>query len=230
MARQEDSFWYDLGRGVGTVISVLPGSPKPPSDGHSRRPDPRRRSRSLARKSSESRERAAEPGLEILAGGITALVISALRGWTGGGRSSPSRLLRGAIAGAGAAGAIFAFRLLSGGDGSGKRGGEGDLVGDVADELLAGAGRGLIYATLLEPLLPGPAFLRGAAAGALDYAATPLGGIFSSLQSLSPIRRVPVISILLETGDAEDDSFLSFIAHGVLLGLLYGEPEADEES
>lgn len=133
------------------------------------------------------------------------------------------RMIRGALAGAAAAGALFAFRLLFRTE---RRDAEGTVadggVGDVVDELLAGAGRGLIYAALLAPHLPGPPVLRGAIVGTADYLAVPLGGVFSRLQALSPIRRVPVVSILLETGDAEDEPYLTFLAHGMLLGILYG--------
>jgi hypothetical protein len=224
MARRDDSFWYDLGRGIGTVISALPAPT-------TRRSTARSRARKVLRRSEGDRTGtvSADPMLEILTGGVTALVISTLRRLAKTRRPTPTRLLRGALAGAGAAGAVFAFRLLSGRAGRGGREGEAAEagVGDVVDELLAGAGRGLIYATLLEPYLAGPPLLRGAAAGTIDYVATPLGGIFSSLQALSPVRRVPVISILLETGDAENEAFITFLAHGILLGLLYGEGEAD---
>ena len=131
------------------------------------------------------------------------------------------RILRGAAAGVAAAGAVYAVRALA------RRGDEGDDGadrGELTDELLAGAGRGVLYAALLAPHLPGPPIVRGALAGTIDYFAAPLGGFFSALQPLSPIRRVPVISILLETGDAEEDPYLTFLLHGSLLGLLYGAP------
>jgi hypothetical protein len=221
MARRDDSFWHGLGRGIETVISALPA---PSTRGRTARSDrpktPRRPERS------EPRTRSSDPMLDLLAGGVTALVMSTLRSWSKARRPTSGRLLRGALAGAGAAGAIFAIRLLAGRSGGGR---SSAAVADMLDELLAGAGRGLIYATLLEPWLPGPPIVRGAAAGTIDYVATPLGGIFSSLQAFSPIRRVPVISILLETGDAEDESYLAFLAHGVLLGLLYGDAGAATE-
>ena len=90
--------------------------------------------------------------------------------------------------------------------------------------LLEGAGRGVLYAALLNPFLPGPPLLRGALAGSVDYLASPMGGLFSSLQHLSPIRRIPILSVLLETGDAEADPYLTFLLHGTILGLLYGSP------
>ena len=101
-------------------------------------------------------------------------------------------------------------------------GAQGD-PGDVAGELLAGAGRGLIYAALLEPWLPGPPLVRGALVGTADYLAAPIGGLFVRMQALSPIRRIPVISALLDVGGVRDEPFRLFLLEGVLLGLIYGD-------
>jgi hypothetical protein len=144
--------------------------------------------------------------------------------WSSGRRPRLTRILRGAAAGAGAAGILYAARVFL----ERTEANTDDPVREVADELLAGAGRGILYATLLDPYLPGPPVVRGTMAGTVDYLAAPIGGLFSKLQPLSPVRRIPVLSILLETGDAEDEPFLHFLLHGAILGLLYGE--SSEES
>jgi hypothetical protein len=141
-------------------------------------------------------------------------------------------LFRGAAAGAGAAGVVFAVDRFS--QNGGKPVGRDerpavDLIDDLIDRLLAGAGRGFVYAAILDPLLPGPPIVRGALAGTADYLALPLGGLFSRLQSFSPIRRVPVISALFDTGEARDDSYLTFLAYGLVLGLLYGDPPTESD-
>ena len=150
-------------------------------------------------------------------------------------RSTTSRsLARGAVAGASAAGALLLLRQLTARrterpapEGTGRAtaesmGAQGD-PGDVAGELLAGAGRGLIYAALLEPWLPGPPLVRGALVGTADYLAAPIGGLFVRMQALSPIRRIPVISALLDVGGVRDEPFRLFLLEGVLLGLIYGD-------
>ncbi|MEX0856093.1 MAG: hypothetical protein WD056_00860 [Gemmatimonadota bacterium] len=149
---------------------------------------------------------------------------TAVRNWARSRSPTFGRLARGAAAGAAAAGIVYAAKVFFSSDEDRAE----DSAGEVVDELLAGAGRGILYAALLQPYLPGPSILRGTLAGTADYLATPYGGLFSRLQEFSPVRRVPVLSILLETGDSEEGSFLTFVLHGALLGVLYGE-FSDEE-
>ncbi len=184
----------------------------------------------------------AEPGAglsgkaatSLLIGTLAALTLSLVHRSASRLKSTKSRsLARGAVAGASAAGALLILRLLTAPrtehpaqDGAEpgtmeRLGAEGD-PGDLADELLAGAGRGLIYAALLDPCLPGPPPLRGALVGTADYLTAPLGGLFARMQEFSPVRRVPVISALLDVGSVRDDPFRFFLLEGVLLGLIYG--------
>jgi len=159
-----------------------------------------------------------------VSGLLTALATSAVVQWSAGRRPSFGRLVRGAAAGAGAAGVLYAARVFL----ERSEPEDDDPVREISDEILAGAGRGVLYASLLDPLLPGPPVVRGALAGTVDYFTAPIGGLFSNLQPLSPVRRVPVISILLETGDADDDDYLRFLLHGIVLGILYGDPGDDD--
>ncbi len=153
-----------------------------------------------------------------LAAASSALLAKGAKRWARSRRPRFHRLLRGAVAGAGAAGIVMALRVVL----EDRDRGTDQPVRELVDELLAGAGRGVIYAALLEPYLPGPPILRGALAGTADYLASPWGGVFYPLQNLSPAGKLPVVSILLETGEAEDDPYLAFLVHGTALGLFYG--------
>lgn len=158
------------------------------------------------------------PLSEVLAPALSAAAGRALRRWTGSRRPSLARIARGALAGAGAAGVLYAYRRVI----------EDALDMDLTDELLAGAGRGVAYAAVLDPVIPGPPLVRGVVAGTVDYLLVPWGGLYSGLQKLSPARRIPVANALLETGDAEDDPYVQFLIYSVALALLHGNGPADE--
>jgi hypothetical protein len=134
-------------------------------------------------------------------------------------RPTPLRLLRGAAAGAGAAGIVYALRRFT--DDPGEL--------EFTDEVLAGAGRGVVYAAVLEPFLPGPPALRGALLGTMEYIMEPWGGAITHLQKLSPARKLPIVGALLETGDAEDDPYVSFLIYGIALGILYGDGDVSDD-
>ena len=157
----------------------------------------------------------------LVAGALTALAVSLVR--RAGARRAPvgrRSLAKGAVAGAGAAGALLLFRRLS--TRRTERTSDGGDSDSLTGELLAGAGRGLIYAALLDPCLPGSPPLRGALVGTAHYLAAPLGGLFARMQEFSPVRRVPLVSALLEVGTAPDAPFEDYLLEGVLLGLIYG--------
>jgi hypothetical protein len=158
-----------------------------------------------------------------LGAAASSLTRTSVQRWAKGRRPTFGRLLRGVAAGAGAAAILVAAKaILRRGDPESRGPAE-----DILDELLAGAGKGVLYAALLDPLLPGPPAAKGALAGTVDYLASPFGGLYSRLQPLSPIRKIPVVSILLETGDAEPDPYLVYLVQGALLGVLYGDPGED---
>lgn len=159
----------------------------------------------------------------LVTGALAALAVSLVR--RAAARRPPVRgrsLAKGAVAGAGAAGALLIVRLLWTRR-TERVSDDGDDSGDLAGELLAGAGRGLIYAALLNPCLPGSPPLRGALVGTAHYIAAPLGGLFVRMQEFSPVRRVPLVSALLEVGTAPDAPFQDYLLEGVLLGILYGD-------
>jgi hypothetical protein len=212
MPRDGGSFWYALGQTVEAATSFFSAP--------ARGPRPSKRPRPAEREPSPDGS-ALTP---VLSAVVSALAAAGAARLTSAGRPTVGRLLRGAAAGAGAAGILYSARVFLERDGAASD----SAARELADELLAGAGKGVLYATLLDPYLPGPPLVRGAVAGSVDYLTLPFGGLFSKLQSLSPVRRIPVLSILLETGDAEDDPFLIFRLHGAILGVLYGEPGDDD--
>jgi hypothetical protein len=55
--------------------------------------------------------------------------------------------------------------------------------------------------------------------------------LYSALEPLSPLRRVPVVSSLLEVRSESDDPYLVHLLNGILLGLLCGRaPGVNHES
>lgn len=212
MANDDPSPWYALGRAIGGAGGLLRALDSNPRHG-GEDPEPAAR----AGRGGGSGAPLPFPVTGGLAGAAGAVLLTALERWLGRRRPPFRRLVRGAAAGAGAAGILVGLRTLADRD---------DEV-DLLDELLAGAGRGVIYASLMEPFMPGPPILRGALAGTVDFLVSPAGGAFSHLQRLSPARRIPVVSVLLEAGDAEDDPYVAFLLYGAALGLLYGDPDDD---
>ena len=101
---------------------------------------------------------------------------------------------------------------------------------EVADALLAGAARGLLYASVIEPRLPGPTAVRGVLYASLEYAVSPFGGLTSLLGDRAPHRRIPLVEGLFEDYAVGDDSYVDHLAFGVALALLYGSEGADASS
>jgi hypothetical protein len=213
MANDDSSPWYVLGRALGSAGSLLSAFDSNPDTGEE---DPGAVAQSGGGGSPVPS--LPSPLTGSLVGAAGGILFTALERWLGHRRPPFRRLIRGAAAGAGAAGIVVALRALMDRD---------DEV-DLLDEILAGAGKGVIYASLMEPFMPGPPVLRGALAGTVDYLVSPAGGAFSRLQALSPARKIPLVSVLLEAGDAEDDPYLAFLLYGAALGILYGEPDEEE--
>ncbi|CAN5802905.1 hypothetical protein BH23GEM11_BH23GEM11_04790 [soil metagenome] len=151
---------------------------------------------------------------------LTAAGSTALKRWVGNRRPRVGRLLRGAAAGAGAAGLLAAYRALT------RQ--HQPASGELVDEIFSGAGKGVIYTAILDPLLPGPPLLRGAALGTAEYLAAPWGGLLRKISHLSPVERIPIVGALLDAGEAENDPFLAYLLFGVALGLLSGDDETED--
>jgi len=147
--------------------------------------------------------------------GAGSMLTRALSLWPG--RRTPGifRLFRAGVSGAAAAFLAELVRPALTGKPS-----DASLEEELTDILLAGAGRGLLYAALVEPRVPGPSLLQGAAYGSLEYALTPWGGLGKLAGSKAPQGKIPALSVLMQ--DRGDDELLvEHIAFGVALALLY---------
>jgi hypothetical protein len=101
---------------------------------------------------------------------------------------------------------------------------------ELGDALLAGAARGLLYASVLEPRLPGSAAVRGVLYGSLEYAVSPFGGLTTLVGDRAPHRRIPLLQGLFEDYALGEDSYLDHLAFGVALALLYGSDSGGASS
>jgi hypothetical protein len=135
--------------------------------------------------------------------------------WPGRGRPGLFGLGRAGAAGAGAAFLAELLRPVL----AGEKPANPD-ADDLTDVLLSGVGRGLVYAAIIEPRLPGPFYLRGSAYGALEWALTPWGGLEELAGPAAPHRKIPVLSTLLQ-GRKEEEELLEHLAFGIALALLY---------
>jgi hypothetical protein len=151
---------------------------------------------------------------QILAVGTGAVASKILGGLPGRKKPGTLRLARAAVAGAGAAAVLALFRSYI-----------APKDGDSADpmrEILAGAGRGIVYGSVLEPHLVGPSAMRGAMFAALEYAISPWGGLDGVLGAASPNRTIPILGALLGTDALEAESITEHLVFGSTLGILYG--------
>ncbi|NIP59368.1 MAG: hypothetical protein GWM92_13610 [Gemmatimonadetes bacterium] len=96
------------------------------------------------------------------------------------------------------------------------------LDGELAEALLSGAGRGLLYGGVVEPRIPGPPLVRGAVYGVTEYMLSPWGGLPRVLGPVSPHRRIPLVSDLVEPDQEGFRTFVDHLLFGVTLALLYG--------
>lgn len=204
MSKSPESIWFQLGYALESARRQVPR--RVPVD---ETPEPARTS-------------AVDQLLSAGTGIVTDRLLALLSGRTPG----TWRVARAALAGAGAA---FAMSLLRNPANRSSNG--GSPKDDAAADLLAGAGRGILYSTILEPRLPGSALLRGATFGVIEYVASPFGGLDGILGASSPRRTTPLLAALFTTADSAAGpaagsavgSLVEHIAFGATLGLLYGD-------
>jgi hypothetical protein len=151
----------------------------------------------------------------LLTAGAGSIVARALSLWPS--RKAPGvfRLFRAGAAGAAAAFLAELVRPVL----TGKKA-DSALEEELTDILFAGVGRGLLYAALVEPRIPGGPILQGAVYGGLEYALTPWGGLGELAGSKTPLGGIPALSVLLKDRGA-DEELVEHIAYGVALALLY---------
>ncbi len=199
--QQNEDLWYRLGYAVESARSRLPELGRGVKSGLPALSDP-------------DAHKLLEAFLAVGAGTLLARLFSA---WPARSRPGTARLLRAGTAGAAAAFLAELLRPLLTGKAL-----EGSLEEEIVDILLSGAGRGLLYAALVEPRVPGPPVLQGTAYGAIEYALTPWGGLEELAGKAAPQRRVPFLATLLRGRDQEEP-FLGHLAFGIVLALLYEE-------
>ena len=198
----EENLWYRVGYTLETVRNRLPtpidAKDSPPAEG----PAP----------ATDITGRVVDTLLTVGAGSLLTRVLSL---WPS--RKGPSlfRLFR--AGGAGAAAALLA-ELVRPVLTAKER--QGRLEQELTDILLTGAGRGLLYAALVEPRVPGPPLLRGTAYGGLEYLLSPWGGLGKVAGSKAPQGRVPALSVLLQDRGVDED-LIEHVAFGVALAVLY---------
>ncbi|MDA0329749.1 MAG: hypothetical protein O2958_12170 [Gemmatimonadetes bacterium] len=153
---------------------------------------------------------------DLMAAGIAMLVDRALAGW--GKRSEPgfTRLARAGMAGAAAALVVDLVRPLLRGQA------ELPVIDrETASRLVAGVGQGLVYASIVEPRVPGPAAVKGALYGSAEYAMDPMGGLAGLLGSHTPHGGLPVIGAVVDGLDRHDRAYLEHVVFGIALALIY---------
>lgn len=154
---------------------------------------------------------------QLLTAGLALIAGRALDLWRPRSRAGFARLLRAAAAGAGAALVLDLLKPLL----SGRRE-LGTLDAHTVDRVLAGLARGMVYASVLEPRLPGSPLLKGAIFGSAEYAARPAGGLAHLVRAHAPHARLPLFGDLLQGLDSHDRDYVEHLLFGILVGLLYG--------
>lgn len=152
----------------------------------------------------------------LAAGGARSLAGRLLRIWSPRERVGIVKLM---TAGASGAAAALLTELVT----PLTRPGSGETPGgeELALSVLEGVGRGLTYGGVVEPRLPGPAYLLGFVYGTAEYVAASWGGLPSLLRSASPHGKIPYLSGLLEPSEDEDRIYLEYVVFGLTLALLY---------
>jgi len=156
----------------------------------------------------------------LMLAAYTSLGVSVLKRWRPRHRAGFLDLIRGGAAGAAAALLVEILRpVILGAD---REDDDDELVRAV----LAGVGEGMVYAAAIEPRLPGPPSARGAAFGTASYMLAPLGGLTRLLRPLSPHRKLPGLSSLLEDGRSGERNYLETLVIGMAVAIFYGTADS----
>jgi len=200
----DETFWFRVGYALERARRLAPALPGPAAgDG----PDEDRELPS----ESDARLRA------LLVAGAGTLASRILKLWPGRRVPGVVSLTCAGISGVGAALLLELLRPLTDSEAPAAA-----LDEELAEALLSGAGRGLLYGGVVEPRLPGPPILRGAVYGVTEYMVSPWGGLTRILGPASPHRRLPLVSDLVEPSEEGSRTFVDHLLFGVTLALLYG--------
>ena len=162
-----------------------------------------------------------EPWEAAAALGATALLGRLLEALPGKRSPGALMLLRAGTAGVGAALMRELFRALRTGEPPSL-----PLERLARNAAVAGFARGLVYGSLVDPLIPGPSVVRGTVYGSLEYAAAPWGGLANLVGSRAPHRKVPFLADLLDDLDPDEDTLVDHLLFGIALAMLYGAAPA----
>jgi hypothetical protein len=221
---KNEELWYRIGYALETARQRIPdalpleaGTRKGEAKGRAPLPAAGEKIASVLRKAQGQPMDAASGKIldAFLTVGAGTVLTRLLSLWPGRRRPGLFRLLKAGAAGAAASFLAELVRPVLTGEKS-----PGTLEEELTDILLSGAGRGLLYAAIVEPRMPGPAILRGTTYGALEFALTPWGGLEELAGAAAPHRKVPVLSVLLQNR-GEEEQFLEHLAFGIALALLY---------
>ena len=207
---KKDDLWYRIGFALETARQRVPTSPAPA--GKLLKKSLKKRGRGKPAPLDEASHKLLEAFLSVGAGTVLTRLLAF---WPG--RRSPGLLGLGRAGAAGAAAAFLAELLRPALTGAKS---ESSIEDDITDILLSGAGRGLLYAAIVEPRIPGPSLIQGSTYGALEWALTPWGGLEELAGSAAPHRKIPILSVLLKGRKGEEDH-LEHLAFGIALALLY---------
>jgi hypothetical protein len=199
------SIWYHLGHALERARHT--GSTQPGAAGVGAR-----------RKKAEEKPHAAHlPSADdLLATGVALLVDRVLAHW---GQKNPpglSGLMRAGAAGAAASLLVDLVRPLVRGQPKLP-----SIDRATADRMLHGVAQGVLYGAVVEPRLPGPALLKGAAYASAEYWTDPMGGLAELLGAHAPHRHIPVLGEALDALGEQDQTYLEHLVFGIVLALIY---------
>lgn len=200
--KKKDDVWYRLGYALETARNRVPA----PAEVAKLTKAPRKRP------ADDVSNKVLDAVLAVGAGSVLTRTLSL---WPGRRRPGLFRLFRAGAAGAAAGFLAELIRPVLVGEKS-----QVALEEELTDILLSGAGRGMLYAAVVEPRIPGPSALQGAVYAALEYALYPWGGLEALAGNQAPHKKVPVLSVLFR-GRREEELFLQHLAFGLALALLY---------
>lgn len=158
----------------------------------------------------------------LVAAGAGAVLARVLGLWKPRWRPGVLGLLRGAAAGAGAA--VLGELLRPVIHGQVRVPAWGDALTEAS---LAGAARGVVYATAVAPRLPGPALFRGAVFGVAEHAISPWGGLSGLLGRHASRGSLPFLAGFFEEFAGKDDTLGDHLAFAMALAVLYGTGSDD---
>jgi len=205
----KNSIWYHIGHALERARHTEPARRAVPGLAE--------RKRTPDRAAKRSDDALAIPAAdELMAAGAAVVVDRVLATWSGRKAPGLTRLIRAGAAGAAAALLVDLVRPLV----TGARG-RRILDEGTIDRMLAGAGQGLVYGSIVEPRLPGHAIVKGAAYGSAEYWADPVGGLSGLLGGHAPQRHLPVIGDIMESLEDHERAYLEHLVFGIALALLY---------